>query len=148
MIESLEEAGHKPQTLLTDTTYSGAKNAAGAADNGVDLLAPCPAKGRPDPKKTYPAPAEHCPKTPAEAAEWLKQQEASPDFHKRYALRSGIEGTNSEWKRTTGAERLRVRGGKRVQLSVHLKATALNVKRALHYWLKTPSFPDPVPRPA
>lgn len=83
MIESLEQAGHKPQTLLTDTTYSGAGNASGAAERGVDLLAPCPAKGRPDPAKTYPAPAEHCPQTKAEAAEWLKAQEASPGFKKK-----------------------------------------------------------------
>jgi hypothetical protein len=143
MIEALEAAGHKPQTMLADTTYSGADNAAQAAQHGVDLLAPCPAKGKPDPQKTYPVAAPHCPEIKAEAAEWLKQQEASPTFGERYALRSGIEGTNSEWKRTTGAGRLRVRGGQRVELVVHFKAAALNLKRALHYWLTPPAIGEP-----
>lgn len=124
MIEALEAAGHKPQTLLADTTYSGAKNAAGAALHDVDLMAPCP-------------------KTPEEAAYWLKCQEASPAFNKNYALRSGIEGLNSEWKRTTGAGRLRVRGGQRVELAVYFKAAACNLKRALHYWLTPLSTGEP-----
>lgn len=143
MIEALEAAGHKPDTALADTTYSGAENAAKAAQHHVDLLAPCPAKGKPDPQKTYPLPALHCPETKEEAAEWLKQQEASPDFKKNYALRSGIEGTNSEWKRGQGAGRLRVRGGKRVELVVYFKAAACNLKRALHYWLTPPTTGEP-----
>jgi hypothetical protein len=143
MIEALEAAGHKPEKMLADTTYSGAKNAAGAALHGVDLLAPCPTKGKPDPQKSYPAPAVHCPQTPEEAAEWLKCQEASPEFAQNYALRSGIEGLNSEWKRTTGAGRLRVRGGKRVELVVHFKAAACNLKRALSYWLTSAATGEP-----
>jgi hypothetical protein len=143
MIEALEAAGHKPAKMLADTTYSGADNAAQAALHGVDLMAPCPAKGKPDPQKTYPAPAPHCPTIKKEAAEWLKQQEASPSFKKDYALRSGIEGTNSEWKRGQGAGRLRVRGGKRVELVVHFKAAACNLKRALHYWLTPPATGEP-----
>lgn len=135
MIEALEKAGHKPEKMLADTTYSGAKNAAGAARRDVDLLAPCPAKGKPVPGKSYPTPAPHCPKTEEEAAEWLKCQEASAEFAKEYALRSGIEGLNSEWKRGQGAGRLRVRGGKRVELTVYFKAAACNLKRALNYWL-------------
>ena len=143
MIEALEVAGHKPETMLTDTTYNSAENAAQAAQHAVDLLAPCPAKGKPDPQKSYPAPAAHCPKVKEEAAEWIKQQEASPSFKKDYALRSGIEGTNSEWKRTTGAGRLRVRGGDRVELVVNFKAAALNLKRALNYWLRPPAIGEP-----
>lgn len=143
MIEALEEAGHKPDTALADTTYSGAENAAKAAQHDVDLLAPCPAKGKPDPQKTYSLPAPHCPETKEEAAEWLKEQEASPDFKKKYALRSGIEGTNSEWKRGQGAGRLRVRGGKRVELVVYFKAAACNLKRALHYWQMPPATGEP-----
>ena len=48
---------------------------------------------------------------------------------KRYGLRAGIEGTNSEMKRRHGLGRLRVRGGERVRLAVYLKALACNVKR-------------------
>ncbi|MBE0431798.1 MAG: transposase [Dehalococcoidia bacterium] len=55
--------------------------------------------------------------------------EANEEWHKRYAIRAGIEGTNSELKRRHGFGRLRVRGGRRVQLAVYLKALACNVKR-------------------
>ena len=48
---------------------------------------------------------------------------------KRYGLRAGIEGTNSEMKRRHGLGRLRVRGGERVRLAIYLKALACNVKR-------------------
>lgn len=134
VMEALDAAGIAPDEMATDTAYSGAKNAAGAAAHGVNLLAPCPAKGRPDPEKIYPAPSAQCPKTPKEAAEWLKQQEAQPDFQDRYAIRSGVEGTHSGMKRGQGLGRLRVRGTVRVRLSVYFKATACNIKRSLAYW--------------
>ena len=51
---------------------------------------------------------------------------------KRYAIRAGIEGTNSELKRAHGLGRLRVRGGRRVRLAVYLKALACNFKRMVH----------------
>lgn len=145
MIEALDQAGHCPEMLLADTSYSGAGNAARAAEKGVNLLAPCPAKGKPDPQKVYPAPQPHCPKTETEAGEWLKQQEAQPEFKKRYALRSGIEGTNSELKRGSGLGRLRVRGGERVELAVYFKAAGCNLKRALRYWLTASAMGDYLP---
>lgn len=148
IIESLDQAGHCPQELAADTAYSGAENAAGAARHEVNLLAPCPAKGKPKAGETYAVPASRCPKTKDEAGPWLKAQEAQPDFHIRYAIRAGIEGTNSEYKRGQGGGRLRVRGGQRVELVVHLKVTALNVKRAMRYWLKQATLADPVPLPA
>ena len=52
-------------------------------------------------------------------------------WRKRYGLRAGIEGTNSELKRRHGLGRLRVRGGERVRLAVYLKALACNVKRMI-----------------
>ena len=142
---ALEEAGHVPATLLADTAYSGAKNAAQAAEKGVNLLAPCPAKGKPNPQRSYPAPVPCCPKTEPEAGVWLKQQEAQPEFKKNYALRSGIEGTNSELKRGLGLGRLRVRGGDRVELAVYFKAASCNLKRALHYWLTASAIGAPLP---
>ena len=135
VIEALKDAGIAPEEMATDTAYGGAKNAANAATHGVNLLAPCPAKGRPDPDKTYPVPSTLCPRTPEEAGEWLKQQEAQPDFQDRYAIRAGVEGTHSGMKRGQGLGRLRVRGTERVRLSVHFKATACNIKRSLAYWL-------------
>jgi hypothetical protein len=58
-----------------------------------------------------------------------RRAEASGGFHERYAVRAGIEGTNSELKRAHGLGRLRVRGGRRVKLAVYLKALACNIKR-------------------
>ena len=55
--------------------------------------------------------------------------ESDGQWRKRYGLRAGIEGTNSEMKRRHGLGRLRVRGGERVRLTVYLKALACNVKR-------------------
>ena len=60
-----------------------------------------------------------------------RRRRAEPDgqWRKRYGLRGGIEGTNSELRRRLGLGRLRVRGGEKVRLVVYLKALACNVKR-------------------
>ena len=145
VIEALKEAEILPDEMVADTNYSGAKNAAKAAEHNVNLLAPCPAKGKPVAGKTYPAPAPECPKTEKEAGEWLRCQEAQSNFQERYAIRSGIEATNSEIKRVGGLGRLRVRGGERVELVVQLKGAACNLKRALRYWLTPPSTGQPLP---
>jgi hypothetical protein len=60
-----------------------------------------------------------------------RRAEASGEFRERYAIRAGIEGTNSELKRRHGLGALRVRGRCRVALSVYLKALACNLKRML-----------------
>jgi hypothetical protein len=52
-------------------------------------------------------------------------------WRQRYAVRAGIEGTNSELKRGHGLGRLRVRGGLSVRLAVYLKALACNIKRMI-----------------
>lgn len=135
-VTALTAAGHKPDELAADTGYSGKENAAALAKAGVNLLAPAPAKGKPDPATIYEQPQARCPETPQEAGEWLKAQEAQSDFQERYAIRAGIEATNSELKRGSGLGRLRVRGEQRVALVVYLKATACNLKRALNCWVK------------
>jgi hypothetical protein len=50
-------------------------------------------------------------------------------FRQRYAIRSGIEATNSALKRTHGLARLRVRRLSRVRLAVAFKLMAFNIKR-------------------
>jgi len=66
-----------------------------------------------------------------------KQLQETSEFKQAYKARSGIEGTNSELKRAHGVRKLRVRGRLRVELSLFLKASALNVKRFLTYALST-----------
>lgn len=65
-----------------------------------------------------------------------RRAEASGEFRRRYAVRAGIEGTNSELKRAHGLGRLRVRGGLRVRLAVYLKALACNLKRMVRALLE------------
>ena len=55
-----------------------------------------------------------------------RRAESDGQWRKRYGLRAGVEGTNSELKRRHGLGRLR---GERVRLAVYLKALACNVKR-------------------
>jgi len=141
-VEMLATAGHKPEELVADTTYSGAKNAAALAGQGVNLLAPAPAMAKPQSGREYPAPAPQCPADPKQAGEWLRQQEASPEFKKRYAIRAGIESTNSELNRAHGMKKLRVRREGRVKLAVYFKALACNLKRALRYWLECTPTPE------
>lgn len=71
------------------------------------------------------------PPSAATATRQVEQQKRA--FKHDYKLRSGIESTNAEFKGRHGAKKLRVRGGDRVVLAVHLKALALNVKRAVQY---------------
>ena len=61
-----------------------------------------------------------------------RRAEATEEWRKRYDIRAGIEGTNSELKRAHGLGRLRVRGGRRVRLAVYLNALACNFKRMVH----------------
>lgn len=65
-----------------------------------------------------------------------RRAEASGEFARRYGVRAGIEGTNSELKRAHGLGRLRVRGGSRVRLAVYLKALACNFKRMVQALLE------------
>jgi hypothetical protein len=60
-----------------------------------------------------------------------RRAEGTGEWRERYAVRAGIEGTNSELKRRHGLGHLRVRGGLRVRLAVYLKALACNIKRMI-----------------
>ena len=75
--------------------------------------------------------------------EHRRRVEASGAFKDRYAIRAGIEATNSELKRGHGLGLLRVRGRPRVELAVHLKALACNFKRMVRSMM--PETHPPVP---
>jgi hypothetical protein len=62
-----------------------------------------------------------------------RKYERSKSFRKRYAMRAGIEATNSELKRAHGLGRPRVRGFLRIRLAVTLKVLACNVKRMIRH---------------
>ncbi len=58
-----------------------------------------------------------------------REMEKTEAFKKTYAIRAGIEASNSELKRAHGLGRLRVRGAPAVEFAVFMKITACNVKR-------------------
>lgn len=76
--------------------------------------------------------------------ELRRREEESGNFARRYAIRAGIEATNSELKRKHGLDKLRVRGRPRVELSVYLKALACNIKRMVCTLPAKQSLPAPV----
>ena len=59
-----------------------------------------------------------------------RRYQATPEFKKRYALRNGIESTNSGLKRGPGLGRLRVRKRRSVYHSILLKVGGWNIQRA------------------
>ncbi len=67
------------------------------------------------------------------ATECRQAEQQTAAFKDSYRKRSGIESTNQELKGRHGLGELRIRGKPRVELSVTLKALALNVKRAMDY---------------
>jgi hypothetical protein len=76
---------------------------------------------------------------PAANLERRRRAEASGKFRERYAIRAGIEATNSELKRGHGLGALRVRGRCRVALAAYLKALACNLKRMLRALMPKPA---------
>ena len=63
-----------------------------------------------------------------------RAREKTASFKDRYRYRSGIEGTFSTLDRRTGMKQLRVRGMEAVRYCVMLKATGVNLFRAVAVW--------------
>lgn len=64
-------------------------------------------------------------------------EQETPHFKELHKIRSGIEATNSEFKRAHGLRKLSVRRRPRVNLAVHLKALAVNFKRYVVHLTET-----------
>jgi IS5 family transposase len=62
-----------------------------------------------------------------------RAHEKTTAFNERYRFRAGAEGTMSDLDRITGIKRLRVRGMRQVRLAAVLKATGLNILRAMAF---------------
>jgi len=123
-VEDLAEREMQPKELIADTGYGSTGNAVECARMGTELVSPVPG-----PKVEGGCSGhEH-----AEVLSARREYERTEEFRKRYAVRAGIEGTNSELKRAHGLGRLRIRGGLRVRAAVYLKALACNVKRMVRH---------------
>ncbi len=117
--------GQAPTARTTDKSGKTVWNRFSAeACTGCALAERCPTRLRKDGVRTLRY-------RRSKAATACRQREQrSAEFKERYKIRSGIESTNAELKGRHGARRFRVRGRKRMNLSMHLKATAVNAKRA------------------
>jgi len=156
----IEEASQGADTRLTAADFqidasAGRPSACPAGQEAIDEYEECEAPERVE-LRFAGATCEACPlrtRCPVELSrnpgiyvleadlikvnvERRRRAEASGEFRRRYAVRAGIEGTNSELKRAHGLGRLRVRGGLRVRLAVYLKALACNLKRMVHALLE------------
>ena len=86
--------------------------------------------------------AQACPVKPGKKHHYLRYEdktmriakrratEQTPEFKDKYRWRAGIEATMSEYDRTTGVKRLRVRGFPAVRYCATLKAMGVNLFRA------------------
>ena len=72
-----------------------------------------------------------------------RAREKTEAFREVYRYRAGAEGTMSDLDRITGLKRLRVRGMPQVRLAAVLKATGLNIWRAVAFKNRRKSNGDP-----
>ena len=135
--------GTLPAEQLADTGYGSEANVQACAAHGVELIAPVPGRAASVPSQA--PPAEASAETPAETSvapvaagavpklSWAQQrraEQASAEWKKRYAKRSGMEGVHEALDRTTGFKALRVRGTLAVSMAIYLKVTGWNLKSA------------------
>ena len=116
---------HRGRTSMKDAPERVEVHFAGTTCEPCPLRSRCPVKPGLGVRGAYvlnggPGEGEHraCAGGPRPPSEWRK----------RYDIRAGIEGTNSELKRAHGLGRLRVRGGRRVRLAVYLKALSVQLQ--------------------
>jgi hypothetical protein len=105
---------------------------------GCELRSACPTQTRRGKRVLRYRPSEV-----AVAQRRIEQE--TPEFKERHKIRSGIEATNSELKRSHGLAKLRVRRRPRVALSVRLKVLALNIKRYVVHLTEAATTPAPAP---
>jgi hypothetical protein len=121
-------AGHEPSEQGCCGSDNQRRYARIAIDHCAkcDRVVSCPAKWREGDEYVT---LTWTPATGATAAR--RRYEKTKAFKDGYRIRSGIEATNSEFKRRYGGGRLRVRGSPAVKRVVHFKFMALNIARWL-----------------
>jgi transposase len=90
-----------------------------------------------------------------EALQQVRRTQETPEFRKRYAKRSGIEGTISQGTRAFDLRRSRYIGLVKTRLQMIATATAINLHRLFDWWTGVPravtrisSFARLAPEPA
>jgi len=121
-LDKLEKDQRLPNELLGDTLYGSDANVVESKKRGVNLISPVSGKPPKEP------PDDPTPKQQRLAGR--REEEQTEEWRAAYALRAGLEGTNSGIKRKTGLGRLRVRGKKSVFNAIFLKTAGWNILRA------------------
>ena len=121
-LDKLEKDQRLPDEMLGDTLYGSDANVVESEKRGVNLISPVSGKPPKEP------PEDPTPKQERLAAR--REEEQTEEWRAAYALRAGLEGTNSGIKRKTGLGRLRVRGQKSVFNAIFLKTAGWNILRA------------------
>ena len=117
-------AGHAPLQSRHDTETGKTRT-----EMDATLCASCPSRERcPMKARGSHHSMEHTAKQ--RRLDTRRRYQATPEFKKRYALRNGIESTNSGLKRRPGLGRLRVRRRRSVFHSILLKVGGWNIQRA------------------
>lgn len=95
------------------------------------------------------------PQTQHEALQQVRRTQETPEFRKRYAKRSGIEGTISQGTRAFALRQSRYIGLIKTRLQMIATATAINLHRLFDWWTEVPravtrisSFARLAPEPA
>jgi len=121
-MDKLEGDQLLPDEMLGDTLYGSDANVVNCEKHGVKLISPVSGKPPKEP------PEEPTSKQKRLAAR--RKEEQTDEFRAAYAVRAGLEGTNSGIKRKTGLGRLRGRGRKSVFNAIFLKTAGWNILRA------------------
>lgn len=95
------------------------------------------------------------PREQHEALQRVRRAQVTPEFRKRYAKRSGIEGTISQGTRAFDLRQSRYVGLVKTRLQMIATATAINLHRLFDWWTEVPrtvtrisSFARLAPEPA
>jgi hypothetical protein len=154
VVERLDSAGLKPETLFADGGYPSVPSALTITEEQIELIAPVNRSRLSDDIMgrdqfqfdsegfATNCPMGHCPIARDTVGDFrleitpeirLRDQmfsnQQTTEWKDRYKIRSGIEATNSELKRSHGLGKLRVRRAAKVCFAVASKLIACNIKR-------------------
>lgn len=128
VFQQQERTGLMAREMTADTIYGSDQNVQASAKLGVELISPV---GGAPPSKAEPK--ENLSKKQKAQKQRLQQRrqvQETPEWCKRYAARSGIEGLHRALDAVTGFKQLRVRGLSSVSMALNLKAAGWNIAAA------------------
>ena len=115
-LETTLEKDLAPELVQTDALYGSDENCQQAAQLNVEVISPAMGTEK---------------RNGGNLSDFQCQRERTEQFRQKYRWRAGVKATMSQYDRLAGVKRLRVRGLKAVRFAAVMKATAINVARAV-----------------